>query len=79
MRLERPCALFAGEVGEWRFYFTHSYHFVCDEDDVVASADHGGPFAAVVQRKNVLGVQFHPEKSHRFGMRLLQNFGQLHC
>ncbi len=79
VQLKRPCALFADNIDEWRFYFTHSYHFVCNEDDVVACADHGGSFAAAVQHQNVLGVQFHPEKSHRFGMRLLQNFGQLHC
>jgi imidazole glycerol-phosphate synthase subunit HisH len=61
-----------------RFYFTHSYHLVCaDAADVVAVATHGVEFTAIVQRENVMGVQFHPEKSHRFGMALLRNFGMM--
>ena len=63
------------EVGA-RFYFTHSYHLVCeDTEDVLAVASHGPDFTAIIERKNVMGVQFHPEKSHRFGMTLLRNFG----
>lgn len=59
-----------------RFYFTHSYHMNCnDTNDVLATANHGGHFTAAVQKKNVSGVQFHPEKSHRFGMIFFQNFG----
>lgn len=58
-----------------RFYFCHSYHFVCnDPADVLASASYGADFVAMVQHDNVYGVQFHPEKSHRFGMALLRNF-----
>ena len=61
-----------------RFYFCHSYHLVCaDPGDVLATADYGGEFVAVLQRDNVYGVQFHPEKSHRFGMALLHNFVEL--
>jgi glutamine amidotransferase len=61
-----------------RFYFCHSYHLVCaDPGDVVATADYGGEFVAVLQHDNVYGVQFHPEKSHRFGMALLHNFAEL--
>jgi glutamine amidotransferase len=61
--------------GHARFYFVHSYHIVCaDPSDVLATAVYGKPFTAVVQRQNIYGAQFHPEKSHRFGMRLLQNF-----
>jgi glutamine amidotransferase len=58
-----------------RFYFVHSYHIVCaDPADVLATATYGKPFTAMIQRQNIYGAQFHPEKSHRFGMRLLQNF-----
>jgi imidazole glycerol-phosphate synthase subunit HisH len=61
-----------------RFYFTHSYHFVCDnQDDVLATVNHGIDLTAIVQHKNVFGVQFHPEKSHRFGINILSNFGML--
>jgi glutamine amidotransferase len=61
-----------------RFYFVHSYHFVCDTpEDIAGEANYGGPFTAAVQRDNVFGVQFHPEKSHAFGMRLLKRFMEL--
>ena len=72
----RPHALVEGADADTRFYFVHSYHAVCDRnEDVVASSWFGGgPFTAILARENVAGVQFHPEKSHRFGMRLLKNF-----
>ena len=58
-----------------RFYFVHSYYVApSDPDHVVATANYGIEFACAVGHGNVWGVQFHPEKSHRFGMRLLQNF-----
>ncbi|RLA39410.1 MAG: imidazole glycerol phosphate synthase subunit HisH [Gammaproteobacteria bacterium] len=57
------------------FYFVHSYAFVPeDSSDVHATADYGASFAAVVQRGNVWGVQFHPEKSSRAGFKLFSNF-----
>lgn len=64
---------------ETRFYFDHSYHVVCDNpDDVAATIDYGTRLCCAVEHRNVMGVQFHPEKSHRFGMRLLQTFARLH-
>ena len=58
-----------------RFYFVHSYYVVCDrEDDVLAWTQHGVRFASVLQRGTIVGTQFHPEKSHTYGMRLLKNF-----
>jgi glutamine amidotransferase len=61
-----------------RFYFVHSYYFVCDDpSDELARANYGIDFTAAVHRGNVWGVQFHPEKSHRFGMTLLKNFAAL--
>jgi glutamine amidotransferase len=62
---------------ESRFYFVHSYHIVCaDETDVVANTDYGYPLAAVINRGNIMGAQFHPEKSHKFGMQLFKNFAE---
>jgi glutamine amidotransferase len=61
----------AGTEAE-RFYFDHSYHMVCDEPGhVAATVDYGQTICCAVQRGHIAGVQFHPEKSHRFGMRLL--------
>jgi glutamine amidotransferase len=62
-------------AGEQRFYFAHSYHAVCDDPgDVIAEARYGYPVVAAFGRDNLFGVQFHPEKSHRFGMALLERF-----
>lgn len=63
---------------ENRFYFVHSFHFLCDKpEDILATANYGGEFAAVLVNKRLLAAQFHPEKSHRFGMRLLERFAAL--
>jgi glutamine amidotransferase len=60
---------------EVRFYFAHSYHFEASEPaDVIGRTTWGYRFDSAVQRKNVMGVQFHPEKSHRFGLELLRRF-----
>ena len=70
--------LFRGLASEARFYFLHSYYFVPGRDgDVLAETDYNGRFASSVRRGNVWGVQFHPEKSHQWGIRLLQNFAGL--
>ena len=53
-------------------YFLHGYAF--EGDDVIATTDHGGPVAAAIGRDNMLGVQFHPEKSQRYGLDLLRRF-----
>jgi glutamine amidotransferase len=58
-----------------RFYFAHSYHVeVADAQAVLMTALYGYEFTAGVEQSNIVGVQFHPEKSHRFGMQLLKNF-----
>lgn len=60
-----------------RFYFVHSYHAMCtDQDNVLLETTHGYPFTAAFTKENITGVQFHPEKSHRFGMTLLKNFAE---
>jgi glutamine amidotransferase len=73
----RPHPLVADLGPESRFYFVHSYHIVCaDETDLVATAGYGYPLAAVINRGNIMGAQFHPEKSHKFGMQLFKNFAE---
>ncbi|MGY3549389.1 MULTISPECIES: imidazole glycerol phosphate synthase subunit HisH [unclassified Bradyrhizobium] len=70
-----PRAKLFNKDDENRYYFSHSYRVQCDDhDDVAATYEFDGPIACAVQRENIYGVQFHPEKSHRFGMRLLRNF-----
>lgn len=60
---------------EQRYYFVHSYHVVCNnQTDVLATANHGYEFTAAISNNNILATQFHPEKSHRFGMELMQHF-----
>jgi imidazole glycerol-phosphate synthase subunit HisH len=70
--------LFDGLAEDARFYFLHSYFFECDDPaQVVAVADYGADFGCAVGAGNIWGVQFHPEKSHHFGTRLLKNFADM--
>lgn len=58
-----------------RFYFVHSFYVACkDRTDVSASTEYGHAFVSAFERENLMGVQFHPEKSHRFGIQLFKNF-----
>jgi len=58
-----------------RFYFVHSYHVVCNEiNDILTTTNYGYDFHSSFAHSNIIGVQFHPEKSHKFGMLLLKNF-----
>lgn len=78
--LVHPHPLFAGLETDASFYFLHSYYMQCARrEDVLAEADYGGAFSCAVQSGNIHGVQFHPEKSHQGGIRLLKNFAELAC
>lgn len=71
----RSSKLFDSSAEECRFYFVHSYHVECDDpQDVTGVTHYGYDFTSAFERGQVLGVQFHPEKSHRFGMALLKRF-----
>jgi len=60
-----------------RFYFAHSFHVQLDDaNDGLLMAGHGYDFTAAAEKNNIVGVQFHPEKSHRFGLQLLKNFAE---
>lgn len=60
---------------ESRFYFVHSYYMSCKSNkDIIALSYYGDDFACAVNKNNIFGVQFHPEKSHKFGFNLLQKF-----
>jgi glutamine amidotransferase len=73
--VKKSSGMVADFSDDFRFYFVHSYHVVTDDPaDILLTAEYGYPFTAAVEKANIRGVQFHPEKSHRFGMQLLQNF-----
>lgn len=75
---ERNIEIFKGLEKESIFYFLHSYYFHCNSvSDVIATSEYGGKFTSAVNRGNIYGVQFHPEKSHQFGETLLYNFANL--
>ena len=66
------------ELEENKFYFVHSYYFDADDEkDVAGTTDYGICFTSSVRRKNVYGAQFHPEKSHKYGMQFLRNFNEI--
>lgn len=69
--------LFEGLSEPARFYYVHSFHFRCDDPAmVICTASHGYSFPSGVAKGHIVGVQFHPEKSHAFGRRLLMNFAK---
>jgi glutamine amidotransferase len=71
-------ALFNDLGQQGRFYFLHSFHIVPqDESIITAYADYGQRFVCAIRRGNIFGVQFHPEKSHRWGELLLKNFARV--
>lgn len=60
---------------ENRFYFVHSYFTYCkNESDILCTTEYGGLFTSAFEHMNIIGTQFHPEKSHKFGMQLLKNY-----
>lgn len=73
--VRRPHYLLGDGDAERRYYFAHSFHVVCSDPElVVAETKYGYSFPSIVARDNIVGAQFHPEKSHRYGMALLRNF-----
>jgi imidazole glycerol-phosphate synthase subunit HisH len=77
IQTERSSPLVSDLDQESRFYFVHSYHLICNQkEDSLALTPYGYDFTSIVQRENVYGTQFHPEKSHRYGMKVLCNFAK---
>lgn len=70
--------LLANIDNDSRFYFLHSYYFKCrNQTDTIATTTYGIPFSSAVGHMNIYGVQFHPEKSHQWGIQLLKNFAEI--
>ena len=75
--LKRPSLLFSNADTDARYYFVHSYYMVCaDAADVVGTSCHSIEFTCAVQRDNIFGAQFHPEKSLRHGLALMRAFAE---
>lgn len=78
--IKRPNNIFTDIQEELGFYFLHSYYFECfNYNDVLCTTEYGLSFASAVNRDNIYGMQFHPEKSHQNGIALLRNFALLEC
>jgi imidazole glycerol-phosphate synthase subunit HisH len=78
IRMNKPSALFEGVREDAEFYFVHSYHMQCYNDaEVLAYSNYEYDFVSSVEKDNIIGMQFHPEKSHDEGEKLLFNFAKL--
>jgi imidazole glycerol-phosphate synthase subunit HisH len=77
VNVDKKHPLFEGVPEPMRFYFVHSYHYICnDKFNILATSHYGYSFTCAVVKNNIMGVQFHPEKSHKHGMQLLRNFAE---
>jgi glutamine amidotransferase len=74
----KKCEIFRGIPESSYFYFVHSYYVVPDNNDIIAGmTDYAGMFVSAIERDNIIGVQFHPEKSQGSGLKVLENFIKL--
>lgn len=77
IEIRHPHPLISELEAESRFYFVHSFYVRCNNKaSVLAETDYGGYFDSVIGEGNIMGAQFHPEKSHKYGMRLLKNYAE---
>lgn len=75
VKVRKSCALATADEDEMRFYFVHSYYATCqNEEDIFMTTTYGSEFVSAVCKDNIYGAQFHPEKSHKFGIGIFSNF-----
>ncbi len=75
---KNPGLLIENLPADPQFYFVHSYHVQChNPNDVLTTTQYGIEFHSIIQHQNIYGAQFHPEKSHKFGMKIFENFARL--
>jgi glutamine amidotransferase len=75
--VQKETPLFEGLPKEFYLYFVHSYHAVCDDQYAIGKTHYGYDFVSAVQNENVFGIQPHPEKSHKNGLKIIENFTKL--
>lgn len=76
--LEKKSHLFKGISQEAMYYFVHSYHIKCiNKEDILTTTEYDYPFTSAIQKNNIFGTQFHPEKSHDWGEQVFKNFAEL--
>ena len=80
VNLSQPSGFFNGLRNDEKFYFVHSYYVAPEDDTVVlTTTDYGTPFVSGIQKGNIIATQFHPEKSHRHGLKIIENFVSSIC
>lgn len=78
VNIPKHSRLFTSMYEHPKFYFVHSFHVKCnDRNDELCFTNYSYPFVSAFERGNIMGVQYHPEKSHKYGMMLLKNFSEL--
>ena len=80
IEMKRDCFLFSNIKNKSHMYFIHSYEFMTKEKDcIIATTNYGNPIIVSVEKENIIGTQFHPEKSQKNGFKLLLKPQALHC
>lgn len=78
VNVEKESLLFKNLKENNRFYFVHSFYVVANnKENILATVNYENNLVCAIEKNNIYGVQFHPEKSHKFGMQLLKNFGEI--
>jgi len=78
VEIKKEDVLFNNMVQDPRFYFVHSFHIICkNPDNILTTTHYGYDFVSSLQKENIYGTQFHPEKSHKYGMKIFKNFVEL--
>ena len=77
LNIKKHSSIFEGPFKEQRFYFVHKYYMEGKFQDVLSTTNYGIEFHSGLQRENIIALQFHPEKSHKFGMNVMSNFLKL--
>ena len=77
LHLEKQDPIFANVPSKQRFYFTHSYYVECDSLVSISTTNYGISFTSALRRNNIVGTQFHPEKSHKSGFQVVRNFCEI--